>query len=112
MKNADHLLHVQPLPKISVGRYVLKVMEVLACVALILLKTHVSIGSPLIGRFFGPRKNRLNRNVLLEEFLWYKLLNRGFKTSKVPFFWPEFSIFENVKQLLGLFDTSFFLSQI
>ena len=41
---ADLLLHVQPKPKTIKGQYVFKVMEVWACVALILPKTHVNQG--------------------------------------------------------------------
>jgi hypothetical protein len=83
----------------------------------LLLKSlqHYSItGTPPIGRFLGPRKNRLNRNPsYYRSFnLWYKLVNREFKKSKVPFFahFHEFSTYK-MKKKLGLYCYCY-LSQI
>ena len=46
-----------------------------------------SAGGPLLGRFLGPRKKpSLQKSILLEVFLQYKYVNRGFQNSKVPLF--------------------------
>ena len=54
-----------------------------------------------LGRFLGPGKNIY---VLLEEFLWYKHANCGFKKSKVPLLLLCFMIciyfFENEKTIV------------
>ena len=52
-------------------------------------------GTPLIRQFLGPRKNRL-----FEEFFWHKLVNWGFKKSKVLFFCYFLT-------WLGVYDTGY-----
>ena len=73
-------------------------------------------GSPLIGRFLGPRKKHLNRNPSYwRSFYGINLQIGDLRNQKSPFFahFPEFSIFGNEKTIVRFILTcSNYLSQI